>query len=293
VSHDPTMPRAAAVVLGERAGRGATSSPDHATDVASEEGGPTEGARWRLGVPHGLVSLVAGLLLWEVLVRVFDPNPLWIVSPSTTASALTELFRTGSIWPDLTVSMQGFAFGYLLSALVAVPLGLAIGASKLLYLWANPWVSALYATPVVGLAPLFVIVFGFGLATKIAVVLTVAIFPILINTVAGARAVSSDHKELAIVYRATRLEVFRKVLLPGSLPYILTGLRLAVGRGLIGVVVADLFGATSGLGLNLQRSAQSFDTANIFAVTSLLAGLGIVLTSALEFLERRAYRGVN
>jgi ABC-type nitrate/sulfonate/bicarbonate transport system permease component len=244
-------------------------------------------------IPYGLVSILAGLLLWEVAVRVFQPNPLTIVAPSTIAETLADLFRTGSIWPDLTISMQGFAIGYALATLVAIPLGLAIGASSLVYRWANPWVNALYATPIVGLAPLFIIIFGFGLQAKVAVVIALCIFPILINTVSGARAVSTDHKELAVVYRASRLETFRRVLFPGSMPFILTGLRLAVGRGLIGVVVADLFGSSSGLGLNLQRSAQSFDTANIFAVTVLLAFLGIALTAIIEFFERRAYKGMS
>jgi len=243
--------------------------------------------------PYGLISILAGLLLWEVAVRVFQPDPLTIVAPTTIGETLLDLFRTGSIWPDLTISMQGFSIGYAIAAVVAIPLGLTIGASQLVYRWANPWVNALYATPIVGLAPLFIIIFGFGLQSKAAVVVALCIFPILINTVSGARAVSTDHKELAVVYQANRLETFRRVLFPGAMPFILTGLRLAVGRGLIGVVVADLFGASAGLGLNLQRSAQSFDTANIFAVTVLLAFLGIVLTAIIEFFERRAYKGMS
>ncbi|MDL5159674.1 ABC transporter permease [Actinomycetospora termitidis] len=249
--------------------------------------------RAALRTPYGVISIVAGLLLWELLVRVFEPNPLVIVAPSTIAATLWELFRTGSIWPDLIVSMQGFAIGYVLAAVVAIALGLAIGASTILYRWTNPWVNALYATPIIGLAPLMIIIFGFGLQSKVAVVIALVIFPILINTVAGARAVSTDYRELAVVYQASRFETFTKVLFPGALPFILTGLRLAVGRGLIGVVVADLFGASSGLGLNLQQSAQSFDTPNIFAVTVLLAFLGIVLTGVIEFFEHRAHRGMK
>jgi ABC-type nitrate/sulfonate/bicarbonate transport system permease component len=203
------------------------------------------------------------------------------------------MFQTGVIWEDLLVSLQAFGAGYGLAALAAIPLGLAIGSSRMLHQWANPWVNALYATPIIGLAPLFIIIFGFGVTAKIAVVIALVVFPILINTVSGARAVSGDHKELAVVYRANRLETFLRVLFPGSIPFILTGLRLAVGRGLIGVVVADLFGATSGLGLNLQRSAQAFNTVDIFAVTVLLAFLGIVLSGLLEYWERRAFGGMG
>lgn len=244
-------------------------------------------------IPYGLLSILSGLALWEILVRVIEPSRLIIVAPSEILARLFEMIVTGEIWPDLSVSLQGFAVGYILAAAVAIPLGLAIGASPLLYKLANPWVNALYATPIIGLAPLFIIIFGFGLTSKIAVVIALVIFPILINTVSGARAVGIDHKELAIVYKANRFETFTRVLFPGSTPFILTGLRLAVGRGLIGVVVADLFGASKGLGLNLQRSAQAFNTVDIFAVTLLLAFLGIASSAALEYFERRAYRGVT
>lgn len=244
-------------------------------------------------IPYGLISILAGLLLWELIVRVAQPSRLIIVAPSEIIQRLWEMLTTGEIWPDLSISLQGFAIGYVIAALVAIPLGLAIGASPLVYKLANPWVNALYATPIIGLAPLFIIIFGFGLTSKIAVVVALVIFPILINTVSGARAVGIDHKELAIVYKASRLETFVRVLFPGSTPFILTGLRLAVGRGLIGVVVADLFGASAGLGLNLQRSAQAFNTVDIFAVTLLLAFLGIALSGFLEYFERRAYRGAK
>lgn len=243
-------------------------------------------------VPYGAISILAGFILWEVLVRLLQPSRLIVVAPTEILSRLGEMFATGEIWPDLTISLQGFSLGYVLAAAIAIPLGLIIGASSLVYRWTNPWVNALYATPIIGLAPLFIIIFGFGLQAKVAVVVALVIFPILINTVSGARAVGVDHKELAIVYRANKLETFIRVLFPGSVPFILTGLRLAVGRGLIGVVVADLFGASTGLGLNLQRSAQSFNTVDIFAVTVLLAFLGIVLTAVLEFFERRASKGV-
>lgn len=244
-------------------------------------------------LPVGVLSILAGLALWELVVRVFEPSRLIIVAPSEVLVRLADMFATGVIWEDLIPSLQGFGVGYLIAAVVAIPLGLMIGSSQILYRWANPWVNALYATPIIGLAPLFIIVFGFGLTAKVAVVISLVIFPILINTVSGARAVSPEHRELAVVYRANKVETFVRVLFPGSIPFILTGLRLAVGRGLIGVVVADLFGASSGLGLSLQRSAQSFNTTDIFAVTVLLAFLGIVLTAILEFFERRSYGGVK
>lgn len=250
-------------------------------------------SRSRFRIPYGLISIIGGLLTWELLVWLFNPSRLIIVAPSEILTRLWEMLVTGEIWPDLSVSMQGFVLGYILAALIAIPLGLIIGASSFVYRWTNVWVTALYATPIIGLAPLFIIIFGFGLQAKVAVVVALVIFPILINTVAGARAVDQSQRELAQVYRADRLETFIRVMFPGSIPFILTGLRLAIGRGLIGVVVADLFGASHGLGLHLQQSAQAFNTTDIFAVTVLLAILGITLTSILEYFEKRTSRGAS
>ena len=264
-------------------------------DPVSEDPGsgfaarPSRRRRRRMTFPTGLVSVLVGLALWQLAMKVFKPSELVIVAPLDVARRLLDSIQDGTLWPDLSISLQAFVLGYGLAVLAAIPLGLLIGSSAGLYEWTKLWIAGLYATPIIGLAPLFVISFGYGLQAKAAVVLSLAVFPILINTIAGARAVGKDFQELAVVYRANRWETFVKVLLPGSTPFIATGLRLSVGRGLIGVVVADLFGASAGLGLNLQRSAQAFDTANIYAVTMVLAALGIVLTSVIEVFEKRAY----
>lgn len=238
---------------------------------------------------QGGVSVLVGLVLWQLIVLIAQPSDLVIVAPTEVVARLVQNVADGSLWPDLAVSLQAFLIGYAVAVLIAIPAGLLIGSSRLAHEWSRLWISGLYATPIIGLAPLFVILFGYSVQAKAAVVFVLAVFPILINTIAGARAVGKDYTELAFVFGATRLETFRRVLVPGSTPFIATGLRLAVGRGLIGVVVADLFGASAGLGLSLQRSAGAFDTANIFAVTLLLAVLGVVLTGVVELAERRAY----
>jgi ABC-type nitrate/sulfonate/bicarbonate transport system permease component len=245
--------------------------------------------RRRFTALQGLASVLIGLAIWQLVVVIFQPSDLVIVAPTEVVGRLAGSLADGSLWPDLAISLQAFLVGYAIAFIVAIPLGLAIGSSRWAHEWSRLWISGLYATPIIGLAPLFVILFGYGLQAKAAVVFTLAVFPMLINTIAGARAVGQDFKELAVVFGASRFETFRTVLVPGSTPFIATGLRLAVGRGLIGVVVADLFGASAGLGLNLQRSAGAFDTANIFAVTLLLAVLGVALTALVEVVERRAY----
>jgi ABC-type nitrate/sulfonate/bicarbonate transport system permease component len=279
-----------AVVPGEPRDRGTKEGP--VTSIISRPAaGERTHARHFLRIPHTPISILAGLILWQLVVWVFHPNPLAVVGPIRIGEELGDLMSNAGFWADLSVSMQAFAIGYALAAVVAVPLGLAVGSNRILNLWLTPWINGLYATPIIGFAPLFIIVFGFTLSSKIAVVVSLAIFPILINTVSGAKAVGRDYQELAVVYRANKLETFRRVLFPGSVPFILTGLRLAIGRALIAVVVADLFGASDGIGLRLQRAAEDFDTASIYAITVVLAFLGVVLSGLVQLWENRMYRG--
>lgn len=231
--------------------------------------------------------MLVGLLLWEFLVRVLQPNPLTIVAPTVILRTLRELGASGELWPHLTASMTALAIGYVACAVVAIPLGLVLGTFDRMYKYSAPWISALYATPIIALAPVVIINFGFGVTSKVVVVALSALFPILINTIAGARTVQGDMRDVGTVFMASRSETFRLIVAPGALTFILTGLKLAVGRALIGVVVADLFGASQGLGLMLLEAAQAFDTARLYVVVTILAVLGVGLTSFVAVFERR------
>jgi NitT/TauT family transport system permease protein len=218
---------------------------------------------------------------------VLDPNPISLVGPIAVVEAFVRLAEDGTLWRDFTVSMQQFSLGFLLAAAIAIPLGLVMGASRRAYDYGDPWLTILYTTPNVALAPLFIIWLGFGNASHVAIIALVAIFPILINTIDGVRAVEAEWSEVGAAFRANRPEVFAKIDLPGSLPYIFTGLRLSLARALVGVVVADLFGASAGLGYLLLNSAQAFQTADVFVAVSVLAMLGVFLTAALRFLQNK------
>jgi ABC-type nitrate/sulfonate/bicarbonate transport system permease component len=151
----------------------------------------------------------------------------------------------------------------------------------------DPLVSALYATPVIGLAPLFIIWFGIGINSKIAVVFLLAILPIIINTESGIRTVDPHLIETARAFSARRSQIFLKVLLPGALPQIVTGLRLGVGRGLLGVVAGELFAAQAGLGYLIVASSQLFNPAGVFVGITALAFAGILSMVLLRRLERK------
>jgi NitT/TauT family transport system permease protein len=151
----------------------------------------------------------------------------------------------------------------------------------------QPWVSGLYATPTIALAPLFILWFGIGIWSKVIVVISLVLFPVTINTEAGLRTTSERLIEMLRSFGATRRQIFYKISLPSALPFILTGLKLGIGRGLIGVVVAELFGSRAGLGRLISQSADAFNMPELFAGVVILAVAGIVMTAGFSWFEVR------
>lgn len=241
----------------------------------------------RLSLRRGVISVVVGLLAWELAVRVFRPSQLVLVGPSSIGAAFWRLTIHGELLRDLSVSMRQFGIGYLLAAAIAVPLGLFLGANRRAHDYGEPWLTSLYATPSVALAPLFIVWLGFGDLTHVCIIAIIAFFPIIINTIDGVRGIDRDLQEVGFAFRANRREVFSRIDLPGAMPAIFTGLRLALARALVGIVVADLFGAQAGLGYLILTSSQLFQTADVFVGVLVLAALGILLTSGLRALQRR------
>jgi len=151
----------------------------------------------------------------------------------------------------------------------------------------QPWVSGLYATPTIALAPLFILWFGVGISSKVVVVIVLVVFPVVINTEAGLLTTSPNLIETVRSFGANSRQIFFKVSLPSALPFIFAGLKLGIGRGLIGVVVAELFGSRAGLGQLISQSADAFNMPDLFAGVVVLAAAGIAMTSGFAWLERR------
>lgn len=241
----------------------------------------------RRSLVRGFISVAIVLAAWEAAVRIFEPSTVIIVAPSALPPAFWALAETGELWTHFRVSMKQFLLGYVLASALAIPLGLWMGASRRAHDYGDPWLTALYATPNVALAPLFIIWLGFGDTSHIAIIALVAFFPVIINTIDGVHAVERDLREVGIAFRANKREVFALVDLPGAMPYIFTGLRLAMARALVGIVVADLFGAQAGLGYLILTSAQLFATADVFVGVLILAALGVGLTWMLRALQKK------
>lgn len=244
------------------------------------------------GGPHeravlGALSVAVALAAWEVAGRMRLVDPLFISAPSRIVAAGAELFAAGDIWNDLRVSGIEFLAGFVLSVLVGIPLGLVMGWYRRVAYLLDPFVNALYATPRVALLPLVVIWLGIGIWSKIAIVFLGAVFPVLLSTYSGVRTTDARLLRAARSFGADDLQIFRTLILPGSVPFIVTGLRLGIGRALIGVVVGELYAATAGIGFLISVAGNSFQTDKVFVGVLLIAVAGIASMELLTRLERR------
>jgi NitT/TauT family transport system permease protein len=231
------------------------------------------------------LSVVGGLVLWELVSRFLIANALFLASPTEIAIALYNLAISGQLWRHVGVSAAEFALGYVIACILGVALGLAMASSVTMKQALQPWVSGLYATPTIALAPLFILWFGIGIWSKVIVVISLVLFPVAINTEAGLRTTSERLIEMLRSFGATPRQIFLKVSLPSAVPFILAGLKLGIGRGLIGVVVAELFGSRAGLGRLISQSADAFNMPELFAGVVVLAFAGIVMTAGFGWLE--------
>ena len=235
----------------------------------------------------GVLSVVGGLLLWEFVSRVLIANQLFLAAPSQIVYAIYTLALTrrageahrhqrGRIRDRLRDrGVIGIAFGFGMANSVRCKQAL------------QPWISGFYATPTIALAPLFILWLGIGIWSKVLVVIFLVLFPVTINTEAGLRTTSERLIEMLKSFGASRSQIFFKVSLPSALPFILAGLKLGIGRGLIGVVVAELFGSRAGLGRLISQSADTFNMPELFAGVIVLAVAGIAMTAGFGWLEKR------
>ncbi len=235
----------------------------------------------------GTLSVVGGLTLWELISRLIVANPLFLAAPTQIIEAVISLTKTGEMQRHVAISSAEFAIGYVIASVLGVAVGFGMANSVRFKQAMQPWISGLYATPTIALAPLFILWLGIGIWSKVLVVIFLVLFPVTINTEAGLRQTSERLIEMLRSFGATEQQIFFKVSLPSALPFILAGLKLGIGRGLIGVVVAELFGSRAGLGRLISQSADAFNMPELFAGVIVLAVAGIAMTAGFGLLERK------
>jgi NitT/TauT family transport system permease protein len=264
-----------------------TLSEDQTSAAPPRPAGRGLSAALRRNHLAGLLSIATGLALWEVLSRLVVANPLFLAAPSQILAAIVSLAATGELWHHVGISGLEFVIGYAIASVLGIALGLAMASSPLAKQVTQPWISGLYATPTIALAPLFILWCGIGIWSKVLVVIFLVLFPVTINTEAGLRTTSPRLIEMLRSFGATSRQIFLKVSLPSATPFILAGLKLGIGRGLIAVVVAELFGSRAGLGRLISQSADAFNMPELFAGVIVLAVAGIAMTAGFGWLERR------
>jgi ABC-type nitrate/sulfonate/bicarbonate transport system permease component len=231
------------------------------------------------------ISVGCLLVLWEIFGR--QINPVFGSYPTAIAVAFWELARSGDLWVALYQSLQPFFAGYLLAVVLGVPIGLIIGRFRTAEAAFGIYVTAGYAMPLVALVPLLVLWLGLGFAVKASVVFLMALFPICINTWLGVIAVPKTLIEVGKSFVAPDHVILRRIVLPATLPYIMAGVRLAVGRAVVAMVIAEFFTTISGLGAIIINSANNFDTATMFVPIIVLMVMAIGLNSLIGYVERK------
>jgi NitT/TauT family transport system permease protein len=265
-------------------GPNADEQPDVDDDLTEiEDIGPPAPSRLRYRLLR-LAAIVVVLAGWEIIGRRIDP--LFMSYPSAIARAAGRLILSGELLAALESSLEVLLLGFVIAAAIGIALGLLIGRYRSVEATTDWLVNALYATPLVAIVPLVTLWFGLGVAAKLFIITALAVFPILINTAAGVRDVSSSLIEVGEAFAAKEHEIFVKIILPSAVPFMMTGLRLGVGRAIIGMVVAEFFTAITGLGALIVKYGNQYDTASMFVPIFVLMLLGVVLTYLLRWAEK-------
>lgn len=241
---------------------------------------------WHVVLLRTIVA-VAVFGTWEVAERFGLVDKLFASSPSLIARKFASMVADGSLWPHIAASASVVALGFAFAGVVGVPIGLAMGRSQLLCKTLEPYIAAIYAAPTVAFLPLMIIWLGIGLASKVAIVFLGCFIIIVVNTEAGVAQVDRRLIETARSFCANEKQVLRLIVLPAALPFILVGMRLAMGRALLMVVVAEIYASNAGLGYLIFQAGGFYDTAQVFVGVLILAAAGATLNAMLRLLEQR------
>lgn len=242
-------------------------------------------ARERMAL--GIVGLSAILVLWELGERGGVLNSLIFSSPSAVLRALAAEFRQGEIWTHLATSATEYLIGFGLATVVGITAGFAAGWWRRANYLLDPWITVLYSAPVVALVPMIILTFGIELPAKVVIVFFISVFSVIVNTMVGVQATAGALLEVARTFGASQRKQITSVGLPGSVPYILTGLRLAGGQATVGVVVAELVAGSEGIGFLLNRAGANLQSGLVMAMILLLGIWGVAFAEIMRRIEQR------
>lgn len=233
-----------------------------------------------------LCSLLFLIGTWEfALTYLFPLDPFFFTKPSLIGVAFKEQVQGSKLWHDLAVSSQAFLWGFSFAVIVGIPVGLVMGWRKRVEYALDPFLTALYASPLVALAPLFIIVFGVGVLGKAALVFLLAVFPFIFNTFAGVKSTDALLINVIRSFGGSEKDLYLKVILPSTMPYIIAGARLAIGRGLVGIIVGEFYAASEGIGFAISQAGDTYRLPDMFVGIIILSLIAIILTELMRRLE--------
>jgi sulfonate transport system permease protein len=232
-----------------------------------------------------IVSLAIFLAIWQI--AAMNVDPVLFTSPAKVAVAAVGMIESGELWAGLWPSLLVLLIGLTLAIIFGTLLGLALARFHMLDVGLTVYITFLYSIPSVALVPLIVLWAGYETTAKVIILFLFAFFPMVINTYQGVKSVDPKLLEVGRAFRCSERQLWSNIVLPGALPFIVTGIRLALGRGLIGMVLADLYTAISGIGYLIVRSAATFQVDKMFVPIVTLGLLGVTLTALLRFVETR------
>lgn len=255
-----------------------------ATEVSSVSKQVRELTKRQLAFRRAVVSLLLGIVGWELIGRFVLTSGILFAPFSEVLVVLYRSAVSGELWPHLWISAAEFVLGFGAAILVGVVVGVLMGRFKVVYDYLDPWVSILYSSPLVALMPFYLLLFGVGLMSKVAIIFTVSIFPILLNTCTGIHSTDRNLLEVARSFSCSEMQTFTKIQFPSALPFVITGVRLGLGRALTGVVVGELFASQAGVGYLIATAGQSFDAATTLMGVLIFTLAGLALMTLLDWM---------
>ena len=232
-----------------------------------------------------IINFAIFFALWEIIARQGVVSKLLLPPISKVVSETVEMAKTGQLWKHLSFSATNFTVGFLIAAVTGIPMGLLLGASKKLDIILGPYVWAFFSTPRLALLPLITVALGFGMASKVFLIFIGAFFVIVINTWAGVKTVDQNLIHAGKVFGANRIQIFSKIVVPYTLPFIVVGLRLVVTRALVVTVVAEMLASSQGMGYVIVRAVDAFYSARLFSMIVILVIVSMILVMGLRKLE--------
>ncbi|QQK81122.1 ABC transporter permease [Salicibibacter cibi] len=242
------------------------------------------------GLVISTFSVISFLLIWEIASYNEWVNPLFISSPIEIGQASIGMIQDPTFWGNMSVSGYQFGVGFLLAMAVGIPMGILSGWNSTVNSLVIPFISALYVTPKVALLPVIIIAFGIGPASKIVIVFLMAFFPIVMSAQKAMNTLDQDLIKAARSFTANDIQIFKTIALPSTVPFLLNGIRLGIGQGLIAVVVGEMFASTAGIGYQLTSDGQNLQTDQMFVGVLVITLTGVTLTALLGLIERRFSR---